>query len=56
VKKGLQDRRNTFKRVMDAMGTNMQQGRQAINNLHQNIESNLALAERSDGVETGRRA
>jgi predicted nucleic acid-binding Zn-ribbon protein len=50
-RKALQERRNSLKGAMEAIGRNMQQGQQVLANLHQSIDSNLALAKHAEGWE-----
>jgi hypothetical protein len=50
-RKELQERRNSLKGAMEAIGRNVQQGQQVLANLHQSIESNLALAKHAEGWE-----
>jgi paraquat-inducible protein B len=47
-RKALQERRNVLAKQMEAQGNDMQQGQAALQNLYQNIETNLALAKHSE--------
>ena len=50
-RKAFQERRNQLGQHFKAIGANVQQGQQVLNNLHQSVESNLALAKHAEGWE-----
>jgi hypothetical protein len=50
-RKELNERRNSLKGAMEVIGRNVRQGQQVLANLHQSIESNLALAKHAEGWE-----
>ena len=50
-RKGLQERRNVIAKQKEFLGVSMQRGQQAMQQLHQAIESSLALAKHAEGWE-----